>query len=355
MPTQPLSVAIIGLAHLHPRSYMPLFQALPEYRVAAVTEQNPDLLESFQKDFSLSGFADWRELICREKIELAFIFLPHADCPQAAIACCERGIHAVVEKPMSATADGIREMLRAAQKAGVMISAPYVWRHHPVARKMKELIQQGLLGEIVACTGRYAAGRLHRYIAGNARWMLCKARSGGGPMHNLGVHWIDLFRWLLEDEAVEALGRTLQVNREYDIEDHSLAMVQFSKGALLNLDISYTVPDSFPYGRDLYLSLRGTEGVLTWSPSFEGTHESLFVCSNEGPHSQPGNQQLVFDLPAQPGYGGTAGLDYLRELAVSIRLREPPSITGDDGLKALEIVEAIYRSARTGTCERIPS
>lgn len=308
MPTQPLSVAIIGLAHLHPRSYMPLFQALPEYRVTAVAEYNPELLENFRRDFSLAGFADWRELIRREKIDLALIFLPHADCPPAAMACCERGIHVAVEKPMSATADGIREMLKAAQKAGVIISAPYVWRHHPVARKMKELIQQGLLGEIVACTGRCAAGRLHRYIEGNAGWMLSKARSGGGPMHNLGVHWIDLFRWVLEDEAVEVLGRTLQVNQEYDIEDHSLAMVQFSKGALLNLDISYTVPDSFPNGRDLYLSLRGTTGVLTWSPSFEGTHESLFVCGNEGPHSHPDNQRLVFDLPLQPGYGGIAAL-----------------------------------------------
>jgi UDP-N-acetylglucosamine 3-dehydrogenase len=355
MPTKPLSVAIIGLAHLHPRSYMPLFQALPEYRVAAVAEQNPELLESFQRDFSLPGFADWRELIRGEKIDLAMIFLPHADCPQAAIATCERGIHVAVEKPMSATADGLRQMLEAAQKAGVMITAPYVWRHHPVARRMKELIHEGLLGKIVACTGRCAAGRLHRYIEGNARWMLSKGRSGGGPMHNLGVHWIDLFRWFLEDEAVEVLGRTLQVNQEYDIEDHSLAMVQFSKGALLNLDISYTVPDSFPYGRDLYLSLRGTKGVLTWSPSFEGTHESLFVCSNEGPYAQSDHQQLIFDLPAQPGYGGTAGLSYLKELAVSIFRQEPPSVTGDDGLKALEIVEAIYRSARTGACERVPS
>ena len=57
-----------------------------------------------------------------------------------------------------------------------------------------------------------AAGRLGRYIDGNAAWMLQKARSGGGPIFNLGVHWIDLFRWLLDDEVVSVTGRNVKVD-----------------------------------------------------------------------------------------------------------------------------------------------
>lgn len=353
MTMKPLQIGIIGLAHLHPRSYMAHFNTLEQVRVVAVAEENPSLLEPFQREFSLAGYEDWRQMIGAQQLDLAVIFLPHAQCPEAATACALRGIHQLVEKPAASSSAGILQMVEASDRQGTLISTPYVWRYHPVARKMKTLIQAGVLGEVAACTGRCAAGRLHRYIEGHASWMLNRSLSGGGPMLNLGVHWIDLFRWLLEDEAVDVMGRTLQINHQYDIEDHCLAMVQMSHGALLDLDISYTVPESFPHGRDLYLSLRGTRGVITWAPSFEGLQETLFVCSDEGEYRQPQNQQIPFTLPAHPGYAGIAGLEFLKELAASIQGHTPPAVQGNDALRALEIVEAIYRSADSGHRELV--
>ena len=108
------------------------------------------------------------------------------------------------------------------------------------------------------------------------------------------------------------------------------------------------MPDSYPFGRDLYLALRGTNGVLSWSPSFEGTKERLFVCSDSGEYSLPARQHLDFELPPQPGYGSVMGLRFLSDLVESVRTGKPPAITGQDGLKALEVVEAIYQSAESG-------
>ena len=266
---------------------MALFEAIPRTTVIAAAEANPSVLGRFVKDFPMRGYADWRELLEQDRPDLAVIFLPHADCPDAAVACAERGVHVLVEKPMAASAEGVRRMIGAAEKAGVILSTPYVWRYHPVVRQMKKLIEEGVTGHIVGCEGRCAAGRLSRYIEGNAGWMLEKARSGGGPMFNLGVHWIDLYRWLLADEVTEVIGKTVRINQQYDIEDNSFALLTFSRGTVLALDISYTVPDSFPFGRDLYLALRGTAGVISWSPSFEGAKERLFVCSDSGEYSQP--------------------------------------------------------------------
>jgi predicted dehydrogenase len=73
------------------------------------------------------------------------------------------------------------------------------WHQYPCRRK---------LHRTVGCEGRCAAGRLSPYIEGNAAWMLEKARSGGGAMLNLGVHWIDLYRWLLADEVAEVSPRS---------------------------------------------------------------------------------------------------------------------------------------------------
>ncbi len=346
--SKPLSVGFLGLSHLHPRSYATLFQAIPGTSLVAAADSNPAVLESFAKDLGVRGYADWRELLRKERLDLALIFLPHADCPDAAVACAEHGVNVVVEKPMASSAEGVRRMLAAAQKSGVLLSTPYCWRYHPVVQQMKKLVEEGITGRVVGCEGRCAAGRLSRYIEGHAGWMLERARSGGGPMFNLGVHWIDLYRWLLSDEVAEVIAKNVRVNEKYDIEDNSFALLTFSRGTVLALDISYTVPDSYPFGRDLCLALRGTTGVLSWSPSFEGVKERLFVCSDSGEFSQAARQHVDFDLPQQAGYAGIMGLRYLVDLVEAVRAGKPPAITGQDGLKALEVVEAIYQSAESG-------
>jgi UDP-N-acetyl-2-amino-2-deoxyglucuronate dehydrogenase len=343
-----LSVGFVGLSHLHPKSYMPVFAAASGMEVVAVAESDAGVLDSFTKSFPVRGYADWQVMLEREQLDLAVLFLPHYLCPEAGVACAERGVHLLVEKPMAADSRGLRKIVAAAAKNEVVLSSPYVWRYHPVARAMKGYIDDGVLGRIVGCEGRCAAGRLHRYIEGNAGWMLARATSGGGPMYNLGVHWIDLYRWLLTDEVAEVVGKNVKVNEEYDIEDNSFALLTFSRGAVLALDISYTVPDSFPYGRDLYLALRGTAGVLSWSPSFEGVKENLFVCSDSEKFRPATRRTVSFDLEPQPGYAGPSTLPFLRDLAEAIRTGARPPITGEDGLRALEVVEAIYESAEAG-------
>ncbi len=343
-----LSVGFMGLAHLHPKSYMPVFRAAGGYEVVAVSDANPSVLASFGAEFPVRTYDDWRTMLDREKLDLAVLFLPHCECPDAGVACAERGVNVLAEKPMAASSEGLARMIAATAKAGVLLSSPYVWRYHAVARAMKQYVAGGLLGRIVGCEGRCAAGRLHRYIDGNASWMLTRALSGGGPMYNLGVHWIDLYRWLLDDEIVEVTGKNVKINEQYDIEDNSFALATFSRGTVLALDISYTVPDSFPAGRDLYLGLRGTSGVLSWSPSFEGIKESLFVCSDAPEFAPATRRRVEFELEPQPGYAGAATVQFLRDFGASIRNRTRPAITGEDGLRALQVVEAIYQSAESG-------
>jgi len=345
---QSLSVGFIGLRHLHPRSYMPVFAAADGMNVVAVAECDRAVLSGFTEEFRVRAYQDWRAMIEREPLDLAVLFLPHNECPEAAIACAGRGIHVLIEKPMAASAESLAKVMDAARQTEIVLSSPYVWRCHPVARAMKQHIADGSLGRIAGCEGRCAAGRLHRYIDGKAEWMLHRAQSGGGPMYNLGVHWIDLYRWLLNDEVVEVAGKNVKLNADYDIEDSSFALLTFSRGAVVALNISYTVPDSFPSGRDLYLAVRGTRGVLSWSPSFEGIHEQLFVCSDDTGAAR----QIDFELPQQAGYAGISTVNFLKDLGEAIRTGTSPAITGEDGLRALEVAEAIYEAAETGRSVR---
>jgi predicted dehydrogenase len=166
-------------------------------------------------------------------------------------------------------------------------------------------------------------------------------------MYNLGVHWIDLFRYILEDEVEEASGRNVKVNTKYSIEDNSFAHLKFRKGAVAALDISYTVPDSFPHGRDLYLAFRGTRGVVTWSPAYEGESDVLFVCSDAPEFAGAPQRRIAVDIEKTPGYSGWMGRTYVRSFVDAVRSGKALRVTGEDGVAALKTVEAVYKAAET--------
>jgi len=349
-----VDVAIVGLGHLHPRLYMALFASLPETRVSAVVEADPALRDKFAADYRTQAFPTVAAMLKNARPDAAFVFLPHADCPAACETLAQSKVHLFVEKPMAASAAGAARIAQAARRAKVRLTTGYCWRLHPAAREIRNLVASGVLGEIVGGEGRIAAGRLQRYIDGHSPWMLDRKRSGGGPMYNLGVHWIDLFRWILNDEVAEVSGRNVQVNKNYNIEDNSFAHLSFRKGAIMALDISYTVPEAFPYGRDLYVSFRGTRGVVSWAPAYEGEKDIVFVVSDDPRFAGSPKRHLQFDLEPVKGYSGFMGRELVREFIRSIRSGGEPPVTGMDGVAALKVVEAVYKSAERKRWVEVP-
>jgi predicted dehydrogenase len=180
-----------------------------------------------------------------------------------------------------------------------------------------------------------------------------KAAAGGGPMHNLGVHWIDLFRWLLGDEVESATGMVSHVQHNLEVEDNSFGTIRFHGGATATLDISYSVPGSYPAGRDLFISVRGSKGALSWSPAWGGTADEVFVVSDDASWADGPVRTLQIGSRDVQGYGGVSGLAYLRDVAKAIATGHEPEVTGIDGLRAMEVVEAIYRSAETGEATQV--
>ena len=113
LENKPLSVGFVGLRHLHPRSYVPILNAVPGLNLVAVADADTAVADGFAKDFPVRKYYDWREMIERERLDLALLFLPHVECPEAAEACAAKGIHMIVEKPMAASAEGCRRIVDA--------------------------------------------------------------------------------------------------------------------------------------------------------------------------------------------------------------------------------------------------
>lgn len=361
METATLKVAIIGLGHLHPRGYMTLFENCPDTEVVAAFDFDEELVDGFCKDYGIRSYTDLRTLLGSERFNIAAIFLPHCDCADAAIQCAERGIHLLVEKPLAKTADEVRAVREAVKRNRVRVTTGYCWRFHPVIRAMKDCIERGFIGSIVSVEARLAAGRVERYIRGHAGWMLEKAKSGGGPMVNLGVHWIDALCYLLDDGIAEVCARHTKTSDLYDIEDTSVALLKFNSGPVGILSTSYIVPDCFPNGRDLYLGIKGTEGVLSYSPRYEGEQGSssagqtdvLELYSDSQKVSGSSARKFVFELDRVSGYSGYMGKAYLDDFVDSVLKEREPFITIDQAIEILRVVDAINRSDESGTWVKV--
>lgn len=343
--------AIVGLQHLHPRGYMTLFQKCQDAEIVCAYDPDAKLLKTFCDEFGLKGYTDIDRMLAEQDLKLAVIFLPHSDCAGAAIKCARRGLHLMVEKPVSNTVAGVRQIAAVADEYGVKLTTGYCWRYHPVVKQMKEIVSQGLIGKLVSVEARLSAGRVERYLVGHSAWMLEKAKSGGGPMYNLGVHWLDLISYVTEDPVTEVCATNLRMSEAYDIEDSSLVLMKFASGAAGVLTTSYIVPDSYPCGRDLYIGIRGTAGVLSYCPRYEGEQggaantDILELYSSSPQLAGSAARQYRFQLDPVAGYSGYMGRAYVERFLDAIRQDRTPDITAEAAVSVLQTVDAIYESA----------
>jgi predicted dehydrogenase len=129
-------------------------------------------------------------------------------------------------------------------------------------------------------------------------------------------------------------------------------MFKFKNGATGVLTTSYIVPACFPNGRDLYIGIKGTKGAMSYCPKYEGEQGSgaagqtdiLEVYSDSEKFAGSAARKFSFQLDKVKGYSGYMGKAYLNGFVNSILNNTKPSITGDDGVAVLQVVEAIYKS-----------
>jgi len=349
---KPVGMAIWGLHHQHPRWYWPLLQNLPQFQPLCICDGDKEFLAGEAEFFGLQTHDHPADMLSREDLEAVLVFLPHREMPEAVRQAVAAGKHVLVEKPMGADLQQVQEVARLADSTRLKVTTGYCWRFDPMARKIKQWISDGLLGEIVHFGGRMTAGGPWRYIRDNAPWML-EAEQGGGPMINLGVHWIDLFHWWTGLEIIAVQGRTTRTGGEpkRTIEDNAYALLEYDNGATGVLDISYSAPPSFPQGRDLLISIRGTLGMVNWVPSWGGDDHRVLMVTEHASVGERKVQRIVEPTAPIPGYCGQMGLDYLADFAEAIRQDRPVAIAVADGLRAMRVAEAALRSAETG--ERI--
>lgn len=333
--------AQIGVVQPHAAGYRETLALLPEANLTAYYDPDPAAARDALAGTPADGpvYAAIATLLERERPEAVVICLPAADTPAAIVAAAEAGCHILAEKPCARTAAEFRVAQAAVERAGVQFATGFLRHLAPVALAMRDLVRQGLLGRLVSAEGRLVTTSVARRGPGQA--MFRKESAGGGILHWLGCHWLDLLRWTTDSE-VATVAALLGTNGDapVEVEDTAALALRYTNGMLATLHCAY----AFDRGDDLFFTLRGTLGWVRW----EDNGPTISARSTHPAWATAPNRTLTFAPDEIGGYGGAVGIAVFRAFIAAFREGAAPPFTTDDVLRVLEVIDAAHESSRTG-------
>jgi predicted dehydrogenase len=239
-------------------------------------------------------------------------------------AAAEAGVKAILcESPLATTLEDGRAMVDACEKRGVRLAMAFPCRYSPALLRLREQVRSGAVGEVLAIRGTN-----HGVVPGG--WFIDPSLSGGGAVLDRTVHVADLNRWILGKEATEVYAEIGNGFNHKDWEDTGFLTIRYGAGVFATLDTSWSRPKNYPTWGDVTLQVVGTGGVLDLDMYSQGlAHYSVRDSRISWPHW---------------GSNVYAGLisDFLNVVAGGT---SPNLATGEDGLRALDVAMAAYRSA----------
>jgi predicted dehydrogenase len=274
-------------------------------------------------------------------------------CPALLEAAITAGKPVLFEKPGALRAADLRRIAERAHERGVVLGTFFTWRGHPIIRDVKQVLDAGALGRIMAVEARMVTSQV-RY-RDRSHWLFRQDTAGSGILSWLACHYLDVLSYLLQDRVVEVAALTGKQNPEpIEVEDTACVALRFSSGVLGTLNAGYHLRGSVAgYAGatyDTFIGLRGTDGYARL-PLSDGPSYTLY---SEAPGWAPGGRrERRFDLPASPAYGGKAGEEFVLDFLDAARNGRAPLAPIDAAVHVLEIVGAALESSASGRLVRV--
>ena len=349
-------IGIVGCGGISRWGHGPFYaENKDRVKVVAVCDILPDRVESFRKEFhpEAETYTDWRELLKRDDLDAVDICTPNDLHAEIAIAALGRGLNVFCEKPDAVSADRAAAMAEAAEKSGKLLMVMRNNRFSPLSTYLKKFIEDGRMGEIYA--GR-ACWQRRRGIPGKGGWFTTKARSGGGPLIDLGVHMIDLAIWLMGNPKPVAVSGTTyckfanaetsdSVNSQFgdavdagtfDVEDLAMGFIRFDNGACLQIEFSWA---SNVQKEHRFVELRGTKAGATWTDGY------LMDIFSEDAGQLPDTHFDISTWPTNKLGGHYINLNNFFDVLDGAA---KPCYLPEQGVDMIRILDAMYESARSG-------
>jgi UDP-N-acetyl-2-amino-2-deoxyglucuronate dehydrogenase len=333
---------IIGagaIAEVHARS----IDTIMEAELIGVYDHNPDRTTAFSMKFNCKAFESAEELCNDNRIDIVCICTPSGLHLEPALAVINAGKHCVIEKPLETTLERCDKIIDAGIRKKVLVSGIFPMRFSRVYIELKKALDEERFGKLVMGDAYIKWYRSSEYYK-DVKWRSSFNSSGGGAVMNQGIHSVDLLRWFMgKVEAVCAFTGMLG-HENLEVEDVAAATLRFENGAMGVIEASTAVNPGF-YRKMEILGTRGSvvieeEKILTWKFDEERDSDRIIREKYSGDNQAGGG---VSDPKAISDIGH---LRQLLDILKALDNGHPPAVDALEARKAVELVLAIYASAR---------
>ncbi len=305
----------------------------------------------FAKKHGCTAYTDLDKFLADDRLDIVAIATPSGAHLDGALAAAKAKKHVIIEKPLEITKDRCTQIINACKEHNVKLAGIFQSRFFDSSKILKEAIEKGRFGKIVMADAQVKWYRSQAYYD-SAAWRGTWALDGGGALMNQSIHAIDLLLWLVGDVSeVFAFADTLSHER-IEVEDTAVAVLRFNSGAM---GVIEGTTSAYP-GFLKRLEILGTKGSAILE------EESIIAWQFED--EEPGDEEIrkTFLDSTETGGGAADPLaighhGHTRNFASfvkSIREDSPVEVSGFEARRSVELIEAIYRSAKSGKKIELP-
>ncbi|MCD6291227.1 MAG: Gfo/Idh/MocA family oxidoreductase [Anaerolineae bacterium] len=320
-----IRVAVVGAGNIA-RAHLNAYVQSGRAEIVAVADVVEEIAQARAEEFDCKAYTGHREMFDSEDIQAISVCTPPIAHREVTEAALERGLAVLCEKPLARTVEEAQAMVKAADRTNGILMTALCHRFHPAVCALREMITAGRLGQIIHFHNRFA----FRFVGVENTWFVNPEIAGGGILLDTAVHSVDLFRFLV-GEVESAWARLHTTLPGLKVEDSAILHVHSTEGADGVIECSWVTPVS-----EAAIWLYGTRGeaVVDYAAAelryrLEGDDDWTRV-PDEGPNRFVGEINHFLDCVVN----GTK-----------------PTVDGREGLRALEILAAGYRSAKSGCAE----
>ena len=333
-PPRKLGYAIVGLGGYGLGVITPQLRDCTHSRLAAVVSGDAAKAARVAQEHGLSArsiysYETFDRIRDNPDVDIVYVCLPNAMHAEYTIRAAKAGKHVMCEKPMAVSVAECEAMIAACKAAGRKLMIGYRSHFEPHNLEAMRLARSGAAGKI-----RYVRSE-HGFVQGDpAKWRLKRALSGGGSLMDMGIYSLQAARYMTGEEPVAVTARESTDRsdaRFTEVEDIIDWTLEFPSGAIASCQSMYSANQN-------HILLMGDQGRIELEPATRYTGNRMWT-------GKDGREQQVTPPPPPARTQFIGQLDHLAQCVTSGR---EPIVSGEEGLRDMRIVEAIYRSAREG-------
>lgn len=335
-----LKVGIVGCGMIARKRHFLELDENPLVEITACTDYLFERAKEMEAEYGCTAYKDYKELLEKAKLDAIVVCSTNATHAEITVAALERGLHVLCEKPMASSLEEAKRMVEAAEKSGKTLMIALNQRMSAAYKKGKEILASKKLGKILSFSTKFGhPGCEFWSIDGTKSWFFRKNEAAFGCLADLGIHKIDLLRWLMDEdfEDVAAFSAALDKKNEdgtpISVDDNMVGILKSKSGVIGTIATSWTY-----YGpEDNSTIVYCQKGILRIcaDPDFlvkidypDGTEE-CYRLSGVGSNDHPIK----------------TGID--DEFIAAIIENRKPAITGYDGYNSLAVAVALDASSRS--------